>query len=118
MKIYFPLAVFPIASEDIPVCDYIIQGFQNEQDAKDVYPDHEIACHEFPDRKSNQRNWDLKKKKLPKPDVYKILNECVERGIQGGWNRAHKHTDKPSEELIKQEIERYVMMQMDEYFKF
>lgn len=52
MKIYFPLAVFPIASEDIPVCDYIIQGFVSEQDAKDVYPDHEIASHEFPDRRN------------------------------------------------------------------
>lgn len=60
----------------------------------------------------------MKKKNLPKVDVYRLLSECVERGIQGGWNRSHKHTDKPSEDLIKEEIERYVMLQIDEYFRF
>lgn len=50
MKIYFPLTAFPIQSEDTPVCDFIIQGFENEQDAKDVYPDCEIAWHIFPDK--------------------------------------------------------------------
>lgn len=58
----------------------------------------------------------MKKQKLPKPNAYKILTECVERGIQGGWNRAHKHTDKPTEEHIKEQIEYYIMLEISDYF--
>ena len=51
-------------------------------------------------------------------NVYKILSDCVERGIDGGWNRAHKHTDTPSEEVIKREIENYIMLEISENFIF
>jgi hypothetical protein len=51
-------------------------------------------------------------------NVYKILNDCVEQGIEAGYIRAHKHTDTPSEELIKQEIERYIMLNISENFIF
>lgn len=49
MRIYFPLIAFPMPSEDVPVCDFTIQGFTTEQDAKDLYPDAEIAWHDFPE---------------------------------------------------------------------
>ena len=53
-----------------------------------------------------------------KPNTYQILSDCVEHGINAGWTRAHKHTDTPSEELIKQEIEHYIMLDVSENFKF
>ena len=60
----------------------------------------------------------FKKNSLPKPDVYKILTECVELGIKSGWNHAHKHSDAPSENHIKEQIEHCVMLNISEYFKF
>jgi len=53
-----------------------------------------------------------------KPDSYKILSRCVEEGIDLGWGRAHKHTDKPSEESIKNYIEECIINEVCEYFKF
>lgn len=49
MKIYFPLIVYPIPSEGEKVCDFVLQGFVKEEDAKDLYPDATIVCHEFQD---------------------------------------------------------------------
>ena len=56
-------------------------------------------------------------KKL-KANTYAILEECIEIGINGGWNKAHKHTDKPKEEYIKEQILHYIMLQICEKFKF
>lgn len=53
-----------------------------------------------------------------KVNDYKVLEECVSRGIDRGWNRSYKHTDKPSEELIKKEMEDNVLLEISEYFKF
>lgn len=53
-----------------------------------------------------------------KVDVYRILAEAVENGITAGWYRAHKHTDKPSPEGIKCEIDREIMNRLSEIFIF
>lgn len=53
-----------------------------------------------------------------KVNVYTVLEECIQIGIEGGWNRAHKHIDIPKEETIKKEIEHYIMLQISEKFKF
>ncbi len=52
-----------------------------------------------------------------KADIYKILSRAVGEGITYGWNRAHKHTDNPNEETIKDEIERAVMNEICEVIK-
>jgi hypothetical protein len=52
-----------------------------------------------------------------KADIYKILSRAVDEGIAYGWNRAHKHTDSPNEETIKDEIERAVMNEICEVVK-
>ena len=56
-------------------------------------------------------------KKL-KVNTYAVLEECIEMGINGGWNKAHKHTDNPTEEQIKEELLRYIMLQICEKFEF
>lgn len=56
-------------------------------------------------------------KKL-KPNVYTILQECIEIGINSGFNKAHKHTDNPTEEHLKEEVLRYIMLQISEKFIF
>lgn len=53
-----------------------------------------------------------------KVNVYSVLEECIEIGINGGWNRAYKHTDKPEEDHIKEQILHYIMLQISEKFKF
>ena len=56
-------------------------------------------------------------KKL-KVNIYNVLEECIENGINGGWNKAHKHTDNPNEEHIKEQILHYIMLEISEKFKF
>lgn len=53
-----------------------------------------------------------------KVNVYKILSECINTGIEAGYNKAHKHTDIPPEQEIKQQIEHYIMLEISEKFIF
>lgn len=53
-----------------------------------------------------------------KPNEYLILSECVEDGINLGYTRAHKHTDTPTEQQIKEAIEQAVMTEICQYFIF
>lgn len=50
------------------------------------------------------------------PKTYHILDRCVEDGIAIGYNRAHKHTDDPSRQLLIQEIHREVMNEICSWF--
>lgn len=47
MTLYFPQIVFKVADEDESVCDYVMQGFENEADAKILYPEAEIKVVEI-----------------------------------------------------------------------
>ncbi len=49
---------------------------------------------------------------------YQIISRAVEEGVASGYMRAHKHTDTPDEEHLKQEIENYVMMALCEVIDF
>ena len=53
-----------------------------------------------------------------KVDVYKIVARAVEEGVNYGWMRAHKYVEKPSEDIIKDEMERGVMLMLDGVIKF
>ena len=53
-----------------------------------------------------------------KVNVYAVLQECIETGIEAGYNKAHKHNDNPSASHIKEQIEHYIMLQISEKFKF
>jgi|688.fasta_scaffold306056_5 hypothetical protein len=53
-----------------------------------------------------------------KTNEYKIITDCIEKGIDCGFTRAHKHTDNPSEESLKNEIYDAIMLEICEYFTF
>jgi hypothetical protein len=59
----------------------------------------------------------LKRCKL-KPNAYKVLSRAIEEGIDWGWQHAHKHTDKPDDDSIKQYIEDDIMNCVCEVFDF
>jgi hypothetical protein len=50
--------------------------------------------------------------------TYELIERIVEDGTEAGYNRAHKHTNCPIEETIKQCIAQYIMQGFDEYFEF
>ena len=49
---------------------------------------------------------------------YAILSNAVELCVMYGWNRAHKHTDTPSEDEIKTQIQQAIMNEICEWFSF
>lgn len=51
-------------------------------------------------------------------DTYRLVAAAIEDGIEAGWRRAHKHTDTPSPEGIKCEIDREIMNRLCEIFIF
>lgn len=53
-----------------------------------------------------------------KVSAYVVLCRALEEGIAIGWMRAHKHTDKPTEEAVKNDIENEVLNAICEFFKF
>lgn len=66
-----------------------------------------------------------KKKKRPRVSsqtmrvrVYDILTETIEQGIAYGWNRSHKHTDKPDEWHVREQIYQAIMNEICEKFDF
>ncbi len=53
-----------------------------------------------------------------KVKMYKLIQEIVESGTESGYNRAHKHTDSPNPDTIKNCIEQYILQGFDEVFEF
>jgi hypothetical protein len=51
-----------------------------------------------------------------KPKTHLVLEMAIKQGIDYGWMRAHKHTDKPNENLVKQEIETEITNAVYEWF--
>jgi|APGre2960657404_1045060.scaffolds.fasta_scaffold82154_4 hypothetical protein len=47
-----------------------------------------------------------------------ILEQAIHEGVIRGYRRAHKHNENPTEESICDNIEKYVMEQIYEYFTF
>lgn len=53
-----------------------------------------------------------------KPNMWRLISECVENGVRVGYARAHKHSDDPGENVIKHEIEEAIMNEIGDYFLF
>lgn len=51
-------------------------------------------------------------------NAYAVLERAVEEGLAYGWQRAHKHTDKPSEDTIRCAIAEAVMNAIGEVMMF
>jgi hypothetical protein len=49
---------------------------------------------------------------------YTVLTDCVERGVAFGMSRAYKHSDTPTLDYIKRQIEDAVLVEICEYFNF
>lgn len=60
------------------------------------------------------------KKERPtmRPKTYPIFARAVSEGIALGWQRAHKHTENPTEDQIKDSIEQNVLNEVCEVFDF
>lgn len=53
-----------------------------------------------------------------KPKTINVLEMCIDTGVSLGYNRAHKHDDNPSEEVIKDKIREAIMNEIYEWFDF
>lgn len=47
-----------------------------------------------------------------------VLDDCIERGIELGYNRAFKHLDDPTDSQIKELIYTAIMSEVGEYFEY
>jgi hypothetical protein len=47
---------------------------------------------------------------------YLVLEMAIEQGVDLGFNRAHKHTDQPTPEQIKDAIHHAVLNEVCEWF--
>ena len=50
--------------------------------------------------------------------IRKILEECIENGLQYGMMRAHKHTDNPGHDYLIDQMENAIWLEIDERFDF
>jgi hypothetical protein len=53
-----------------------------------------------------------------KVKMYNLISECVERGVERGYRRAHKHVDNPDQVSMVDNIHREIMNELSEYFDF
>ena len=57
-----------------------------------------------------------------KPNVYKILSDCVDNGIEAGYNKFLKRNDieltPAQEQSLKFEMSNYIMLIISENFDF
>ena len=53
-----------------------------------------------------------------RPKAYNLLDRCIEDGIRCGFERAHKHTNTPDPDWIRQQIHQSIMNEISEWFDF
>ena len=50
--------------------------------------------------------------------MYQLISRAIEEGVDFGWNRAHKHSEKPEKNTVLDSIHSEVMSQICEVFDF
>lgn len=53
-----------------------------------------------------------------KPKLIQLLEQCIETGIQRGWNSAFKHDDVPPEDMVRERIREAIWLELYEWFDF
>lgn len=53
-----------------------------------------------------------------KPRLIPLLEQCIETGIQRGWDRAFKHDDNPPEDMVRERIREAIWLELYEWFDF
>ena len=53
-----------------------------------------------------------------KPKFFPVFEMCIESGVTLGLNRAYKHEDNPSREVMIDNIKREIENQLHEWFNF
>ena len=53
-----------------------------------------------------------------KAKIRRILEECIEIGIERGYDRAYKHTDNPTEAQLSACIDLAIWYEIDQRFEF
>jgi hypothetical protein len=48
----------------------------------------------------------------------RIVEEAIERGLELGYARAHKHTDKPAKDILVERQVAAIWQELDEYLDF
>lgn len=51
-----------------------------------------------------------------KPKPIPVIEDCVQQGLKIGYNRAHKHNDKPDEKQILDQQHNAIMQEIFERF--
>ena len=51
-----------------------------------------------------------------KAKEYNLIEKCIQDGVRMGFARAHKYTDNPTKEQMIQDIEKYVLDEICEWF--
>lgn len=52
------------------------------------------------------------------PKTLKLIEHCIEIGIDRGFHKAYKHNDNPGQPLIKESISMAIMDEIYEWFEF
>lgn len=50
--------------------------------------------------------------------THALIERAVEAGVYGGYHRAHKHTNDPTEDYLVEQIVHYIMLELDEIIDF
>lgn len=50
--------------------------------------------------------------------TYDVFRRAVEEGVDYGWMRAHKHTDTPDADAVKDHIVQAILSDVCEVFEF
>jgi hypothetical protein len=53
-----------------------------------------------------------------KVKTYSLLMDCIERGLEIGWNHAHKYSKRPTKDQIWISQGNEIGVALDEYFEF
>jgi len=53
-----------------------------------------------------------------RPKIREILEECIERGVEDGYLKAHKHDENPRAFHIYEQIESAIWYEIDQRFEF